>query len=113
MPVPVVESSVTIRTSSEECHSCRVILAKFSCAKCQTVKYCSKDCQTRHWKAHKTECQVKNQEEVSLVLPTTSSDKIEVLRAIRMSGISFQISFLLHWFHHINYTYSILRRRVK
>lgn len=97
MPVPVAESLITVRNNSEECHSCRVMFAKYSCAKCQAVKYCSRECQKLHWKAHKTKCQVKKQEEVLLVLPTTFSDNLEVLRSIRMSGISFQISFLLHW----------------
>ena len=31
-----------------------------TCAKCNTVLYCSRDCQTAHWKVHKKECRKPN-----------------------------------------------------
>jgi lipopolysaccharide biosynthesis regulator YciM len=44
-------------------------------------------CQKQHWEIHKTECQVKKQLGAAIgLVPTTSSDKFEVLRFVRMSG---------------------------
>jgi tetratricopeptide (TPR) repeat protein len=44
-------------------------------------------CQKQHWEIHKTECQVKKQLGAAIgLVPTTSSDKFEILRFVRMSG---------------------------
>lgn len=42
------------------CATCHVVETKEirfkSCSRCKTVKYCSKECQTSHWREHKGEC---------------------------------------------------------
>jgi len=31
------------------------------CGRCKSVSYCSKECQTKHWKEHKIDCKPKNE----------------------------------------------------
>jgi len=38
------------------CPTCQKI-AETKCTACKKVFYCSKDCQKKHWKIHKFECQ--------------------------------------------------------
>jgi hypothetical protein len=38
------------------CASCHAPHAKQLCSRCKTVRYCGRDCQTGHWKAHKAHC---------------------------------------------------------
>ena len=42
-------------TSRDTCGSCGAA-ASFHCSRCTRVKYCSKECQRAHWKAHKPSC---------------------------------------------------------
>ena len=45
---------------STNCAACETPFAgqtkKYHCSGCHWVAYCSKQCQTKHWKEHKTEC---------------------------------------------------------
>ena len=41
--------------SCDACASCRAT-AVLTCSRCMRVKYCSKECQRSHWKAHKSLC---------------------------------------------------------
>lgn len=41
--------------SASTCSVCGVV-AKFSCGRCESVLYCSKEHQREHWKAHKAGC---------------------------------------------------------
>ena len=34
------------------------------CTRCQCTKYCSRDCQARHWKQHKLQCTIKRKEKI-------------------------------------------------
>lgn len=38
------------------CARCERPGSTLRCSQCRSVKYCSEDCQQRHWKAHKTQC---------------------------------------------------------
>ncbi|KAK3240596.1 hypothetical protein CYMTET_49570 [Cymbomonas tetramitiformis] len=38
------------------CGACQKEGARFRCSRCNTICYCSRDCQRKHWKLHKTAC---------------------------------------------------------
>lgn len=42
-----------IECDAKDCETCNPL---YRCSRCQSVYYCSKDCQRKHWKAHKQEC---------------------------------------------------------
>jgi hypothetical protein len=42
--------------------------AAMTCACCKVLRYCSKDCQRKHWKTHKPECLAAKKEDGSLSL---------------------------------------------
>ena len=48
-PEPQYEANV--------CAKCGKAAAKAKCSKCKSVYYCSRSCQTTHWKSHKPVCQ--------------------------------------------------------
>ena len=52
-------SSQPSTTSCDTCASCGVA-AVLNCSRCMRVKYCSKECQPTHWKAHKSLCAPRN-----------------------------------------------------
>ena len=58
MPVEVETenaSSQLSQTSPDTCASCGAVAA-CHCSRCMWVKYCSKECQRAHWKAHRPSC---------------------------------------------------------
>jgi hypothetical protein len=38
------------------CVQCQVPVAKSRCSRCQTVRYCSRECQAQHWPRHRQRC---------------------------------------------------------
>lgn len=53
--------------SSLACASCSLIDARNKCGRCGKARYCSKECQHRHWRAgHKAECVAKPDAEESV-----------------------------------------------
>ncbi len=41
----------------KECASCgRTVRGTKVCSRCKRVRYCSKDCQRRHWREHRVHC---------------------------------------------------------
>lgn len=50
----------TIKTKSFKCKNCGISgTSHMRCGQCRIYRYCSKDCQKKHWKAgHKEECQL-------------------------------------------------------
>jgi len=64
------------------CGSCEREGAKSRCSICKVVYYCNKDCQTGHWKIHKTVCPVMaalapTSRECSNAAAASRKDKIE------------------------------------
>lgn len=54
----IITSSKPIKyTNDHECFVCRGD-GKLSCSACKLVHYCSKSCQTSHWKYHKVWCKI-------------------------------------------------------
>lgn len=51
---------ISFVSDNESCKCCGVLSGALtrlsSCAGCERVKYCSKDCQTKDWRRHKPEC---------------------------------------------------------
>ena len=45
--------------SRDTCASCGAVAA-YHCSRCTQVKYCSKECQRAHWKAHRPSCATHN-----------------------------------------------------
>ena len=43
--------------SSQYCKCCKKVEVNFQCSQCKSAKYCSRKCQRRDWKHHKTICQ--------------------------------------------------------
>ena len=41
---------------SKECFQCKKSVAKNRCSRCHIVRYCSKDCQVKHWPEHRLKC---------------------------------------------------------
>lgn len=51
-----VSKTADLKLASDFCYNCGQ-QAKFRCAKCKMVSYCSRNCQTIHWKTmHKLKC---------------------------------------------------------
>ena len=55
------EASSTSTASTKICASCAILEVDPEkplrpCSKCQTVRYCSRDCQKKDWKVHKKTC---------------------------------------------------------
>lgn len=42
--------------NNNTCMKCKKANSSSLCARCKNVKYCSRECQTSHWKAHKPFC---------------------------------------------------------
>lgn len=40
----------------QPCQACGVFPARFQCSACQSVRYCSQECQASDWKIHYREC---------------------------------------------------------
>eukprot|EP01084_Bolivina_argentea_P128448 227060_1 len=54
---------------SKHCDNCGKSGVSSRCSACQTVYYCNKQCQSDHWKNHKTQCklmQTKNKEKTQI-----------------------------------------------
>jgi MYND finger len=53
IPMPTPQIALNI----DQCHNCHETFAVLSkCALCRVARYCTKQCQTDHWKAHKKNC---------------------------------------------------------
>ena len=69
------------------CDNCDKENPSFRCSRCKESRYCSSECQRAHWKAHKLECQVlqnnNNNNPVNCEKPTPGSkstrDTIQVV----------------------------------
>ena len=55
-------SDGTSCNTSYYCANCQADNSRHSCSACLVTKYCSKDCQKAHWKTHKPQCKVLQQE---------------------------------------------------
>ena len=64
---------------SQYCKCCKKVEVNFQCSQCKSAKYCSRKCQRRDWKHHKTICQA---------IGTLASDKCK--RTIFKSHVSHQ-----------------------
>ena len=68
------------------CASCHTPHAKQLCSRCKTVRYCCRDCQVSHWKAHKAHCKkmvAANTEEAALRAAVTAAPaSVEAHRAL-------------------------------
>ncbi|KAF9485115.1 hypothetical protein BDN70DRAFT_989146 [Pholiota conissans] len=57
---PLEESTKTQKETHRKCGQCEVLepegVSYKTCSKCQMVFYCSKECQTLHWRRHKPTC---------------------------------------------------------
>ena len=42
----------------DTCELCRAWNSIYRCSLCRTAKYCSKECQARHWEDHRDYCKV-------------------------------------------------------
>ena len=65
-------SSMTIDSSSNSCkkkkkYTCLYCLKEVEgskrCSRCETGRYCGKECQEKHWPVHKNSCQDSNTED--------------------------------------------------
>lgn len=43
-------------TSAKDCYLCEEEESKYTCSRCKGIKYCSAECQRKHWPSHKKEC---------------------------------------------------------
>lgn len=51
------QTSTSTAAAQEACGNCKKQSAILkACAKCKTTKYCDRECQKAHWKAHKKQC---------------------------------------------------------
>ena len=48
-------------TTDTICAQCRDPSPKQRCTRCKTSRYCSRECQTKHWPRHKSHCAVKSE----------------------------------------------------
>ncbi|KAG7349425.1 MYND finger domain containing protein [Nitzschia inconspicua] len=62
------------------------------CARCKVVSYCSRDCQTAHWKAHKKACVPVEKEPKSLPL---TWDQVEAHRCAPVMGKTLEVRAIL------------------
>ena len=59
--VKVLEQTIT----DKQCACCEKFEDKMKrCARCRNVRYCSKDCQVKHWTMHKPLCVAKDARDV-------------------------------------------------
>ena len=92
----------------EPCYGCEMIFDTKTlkwCSVCQSVKYCSKECQKLHWPTHKLRCQP---------VSNTQSTKQELSRAIRsainpfadfVSAYAYYYKYLVPPTKRANYVY--------
>ena len=69
-PLPPSRHIQMMRTKVEmvvPCASCLSRTARLTCSMCWAVKYCSKECQKKAWKKHKSVCR-----EISIFIGATS-----------------------------------------
>jgi hypothetical protein len=76
MSEPTAANLPATTTDEPACRRCSKTAAELGrplkrCAKCQSVSYCSRDCQQSHWSNHKKACRAKVVErDQSLTNPT-------------------------------------------
>ena len=51
------KNTVHTKITTKTCLKClKTIEGILTCSRCRTAKYCSKQCQEKHWKVHKLQC---------------------------------------------------------
>ena len=53
---PYKKSAVAPMNDASQCAWCGNKSATLRCSRCRNARYCSKDCQRKHWKSHKPFC---------------------------------------------------------
>jgi hypothetical protein len=57
------------------CNQCSAQNPRFHCGKCNSVQYCSKECQIKNWSIHKTSCKKSEPVKASPASSSTVDDK--------------------------------------
>ncbi|KDR79798.1 hypothetical protein GALMADRAFT_241879 [Galerina marginata CBS 339.88] len=57
-PSVIVASAKTIglKCGNPQCYTRAIDVTLKACARCKSIRYCSRDCQSAHWKTHKVWC---------------------------------------------------------
>jgi hypothetical protein len=83
------------KKGNDWCASCHAVETKEirfkACAKCKTVKYCSKECQVTHWREHKRDCKRNAAERVKSGVAAPFGGE-EVAEMARLGAIPLQNS---------------------
>lgn len=75
------------------CGPCETKTFALLCGRCSSVKYCSKDCQRKHWKAgHKQECDDLMRKSIEF----EHAEKLAALEATHEAELQVTIEFARH-----------------
>jgi hypothetical protein len=61
-PAPIVASAVPSRCGNDGCGE----VGKMKCTACQSINYCSVECQKVHWALHKPACKLAKEKNCKL-----------------------------------------------
>lgn len=74
------------------------------CGRCGSTGYCSQACQKKHWREHKSNCELTREEKCSRVFPSLKdkciSQESEYFRFSTLAAASYDLG---HWEHAKNY----------